>query len=251
MIDSCYPGSLALPAGNNGWRKMRIRLMLMSSVIVMVLGNIGPGPDVARAEWYASGFGGIVAPGSLSNVEVTGGLSRFGATAPARISDIDLENGFTFGVKAGYFSEKRKWVGVETELFTFTPNLAVHPLIVGSPGQPAFGTQFTGAPVRVTALALNVITREPSMEHFSPYGGVGPALFYSSSSAFPGRLRVTPGLNVIAGARYYVTERAAVFGEFRFNTVTIKLGGFSGDYSGQMFISGISYHFGSPKESQP
>jgi len=96
-----------------------------------------------------------------------------------------------------------------------------------------------------------VITREPSMGRFSPYGGVGPALFYSNSSAFPGKFRVTPGLNVIAGASYYLTDYLAFFGEFRFNNVSVKLGGFVGDYSGQMFVGGISYHFDGPERTEP
>lgn len=232
---------------------MRIRLILVSALILTCIGNIGPLLNVTHAEGYSSGFGGIVAPGSLSNVIVTKQLSLFGATSVARSADIDLENTLVYGLKVGYVSERRKWLGLETEVFTFTPNMTAQPLIVAQPGQTARGQAFSGAPVRVTALALNVITREPSMENFSPYGGVGPALFYSSSSTFPGAFRVTPGLNVIAGAHYFLTDYASFFGEFRFNLVSIKLGGFVGDYSGQMFVGGISYHFDvdGPEGTQP
>ena len=202
--------------------------------------------NVAEAEWYLSGYGGGVFPGSLSTVTVTKNFGRFGATSAARTSDLDLEQDFVLGAKTGYFFEDRKWLGLETEVFTFTPNIREQPIIVAQPGQPAFGATLPCSHLRVTTWALNMMTRDTTSERFNPYGGLGVGWFFVQSRDFPGRLTISPGLNVLAGARYYVTDHIAAFGEFRFNTATFKFGGFSGDYSGQMLVGGVAYHFGNP-----
>jgi opacity protein-like surface antigen len=199
--------------------------------------------NVAQAEWYVGGFGGLSLPGTLSDVTVTKNFGRFGATAAARSSDTALENNLVLGAKAGYFFEAHKWFGVETEVFTFTPNLTQQPLIVAQPGKAAFGFTVPGSHIRVTALALNAITRDTASERFVPYGGVGMGVFYVDSNDFKGKPVLNPGLNLIGGARYFLFDHVALFGEFRYNVVTLRFGGFSGNFTGQMFSIGISYHF--------
>jgi hypothetical protein len=155
-----------------------------------------------------------------------------------------LEQDLTFGAKAGFFFKDRKWLGWETEVFTFFPNMTQQNTIVGQPGRTAFGTTLPGAHLRVTTWALNLVTRDTTADRFNAYGGLGPGLFYVYSSAFPGKLTLSPGMNLTGGARYYLTDRFAVFGELKFHIVHFHFGGFGGDYSGQMFVGGVEYHFG-------
>ena len=57
------------------------------------------------------------------------------------------------------------------------------------------------------------------------------------------------GINLIAGARYFVTPRMALFGEFKYNRATIHTESLQGDYSAQLFVFGISIHFDRPAPS--
>ena len=223
-----------------------MRTMFLYGLVATSIVNGDPLPPLAQAEWYLSGYGGMVFPGSLGTVTDSQQFGRLGATSAARTSDVDLEQDLALGAKAGYFFQDRKWLGLETEVFTFTPNITQQPIIVGQPGQPAFGATIPGSHLRVTTWALNVMTRDTTTERFNPYGGLGLGLFYVYSRDHPGKFSASPGLNVLAGARYYVTDQIAVFGEFKFNTAHFTFGGFSGDYSGQMLLGGVAYHFGNP-----
>ncbi|HZC80930.1 MAG TPA: hypothetical protein VE222_04295, partial [Nitrospiraceae bacterium] len=147
-----------------------MRALVYGLIVTCVLYG-DPLLNVAQAEWYFGGYGGVAFPGSLSTVTDSQKFGRFGATSAARTSDIDLEQDLTFGAKAGYFLEDRKWLGWETEVFTFTPNITQQPIIVAQPGQPAFGATLPGSHLRVTTWALNVMTRDTTAERFNPYGG--------------------------------------------------------------------------------
>jgi hypothetical protein len=59
-----------------------------------------------------------------------------------------------------------------------------------------------------------------------------------------------PGLNVLAGVRYFVTERVALFGEYKYNWATFELdnvaataAGLKEDYSASHIVGGLSLHF--------
>jgi len=220
-----------------------MRTLVYGLIVTSVLMG-GPLLNVAQADWYLSGYGGLAFPGSLTTTTDTQQFGRFGATSSARISDVQLENDFAFGAKAGFFFKKRKWLGLETEVFTFFPNMTQQNTIVAQPGKLAFGATLPGAHLQVTALAVNLVTRDTTADRFNAYGGLGPAFFYVYSRNFPGKLTLTPGMNLTGGARYFVTDQFAVFGELKFHIAHFNFGGFSGDYSGQMFVGGVEYHFG-------
>lgn len=95
---------------------------------------------------------------------------------------------------------------------------------------------------------MNIIIREPSLsESLQPYGGVGPALFFASASnGTSSSTAVSPGVNLIAGARYFVTPQWAIFGEFKYDLATLRFGGIKGDYSAQIFTIGVAFHLSPP-----
>jgi hypothetical protein len=226
--------------------RYQMRTLVFGLIVTWVL-IADPLLNVAQAEWYLSGYGGLVFPGNLTTAFDTQRFSRVLAVTEARISDIQLEsNSMVYGAKAGFFFKERKWLGLETEVFTFFPNMTQQNAIVAQPGRTAFGATLPGARLQVTTLAVNLVTRDTTADRFNAYGGLGPAFFYVYSSAFPGKLTLTPGMNLTGGARYFVTNQFAVFGELKFHIVHFHFGGFSGDYSGQMLVGGLSYHFGNP-----
>lgn len=214
--------------------------------------------DRDRGELYVAGFGGYTIGHGFDDVEGTGPLS--GIT----LGDIDLKNSGVYGAKIGYFMPRRlNWLGLEMEAFNTTPHLK----------ETAFTT---GAHLRVTTLAFNAIARAKMMcerhddhdrrgrpttdrdygDHdfcrLQPYAGVGLGVFFARASDATGSAsdNGVPGLNVLAGVRYFVTERMAVFGEYKYNRATFEFdnvgataAGLKGDYSASHIVGGLSLHF--------
>lgn len=197
----------------------------------------------AHGEWYVVGQTGVILPGSLSNATVSS-PTLAGGVSGARVADIDLEQASLFyGAKAGYFFPKREWFGVETEAYTAQLNITQQTVVGGVPGF-VFAATMPGSHLQLTTWAINAIVRSPSLvAELEPYGGIGPALFFSTSG---GVTNVSLGVNLIAGARYFVAPQIALFGEFKYNRATIRTPSIEGDYSAQIFVFGISVHFDRP-----
>jgi opacity protein-like surface antigen len=94
-------------------------------------------------------------------------------------------------------------------------------------------------------LAFDVIIRSPTMgDVFQPYGGMGYGLFLADSSqGGHSDTHVTPGFQLVAGARVLLTPKWAVFGEFKFSRATIRFGDFRGNYESQIFAIGLMWQF--------
>lgn len=200
----------------------------------------------AQGEWYVTGQTGVVLPDGLSNVTISSPTLAGGVNG-ARVADVNLQNTSLFyGAKVGYFLPKREWFGVETEAFTTQLNVKQQTVVGGVPGRN-FAETLQGSHVQLTTWAINLIVRNPSLvAELEPYGGVGPAIFFTSTS---NGTRANFGVNLIAGARYFVTPQMALFGEFKYDRGTIKFDGIEGKYSSQTFVFGISLHFDRPVNS--
>jgi hypothetical protein len=208
-------------------------------------------------ELYVAGFGGYTIGHGFDNVEGTGAL------AGTNLGDIDQSDSGVYGAKVGYFMPRRlNWLGVEMEAFNTTPNLKETPLT-------------TGAHLRVTTLAFNAIARAKMMcerhdDHdrtgragdrdnryhdfcrLQPYVGIGLGIFFARASDSTGSAsdNGVPGLNALAGVRYYFTERVALFAEYKYNRATFDFdniastgAGVKGDYSASHIVGGLSLHF--------
>jgi opacity protein-like surface antigen len=199
-----------------------------------------------HAEWYLAVQAGLPLPGSLSDAKLTS-TTIGGGVNGARVADINYGISPTYGVKTGYFPPHRDWLGVEADLFTTQLNVKQQTVIggiAGSAGETGkvFADTLLGTQVQLTTVALNLIIREPSLhQRFQPYGGAGPALFPITSSS--GSTRFSFGLNLVAGARVFVTPQWALFGEFKYQNANIKFEGIEGNYRPQIFVFGVSYHF--------
>lgn len=198
-----------------------------------------------QAEWYVGGYGGISAPGALSNVTVTDATLGGGVTN-ARIQDLGLKSGLLEGVKGGYFLESRPWLGIETDLYTQKPDVKQQTVVGGTASGNVFAAGIPTTSLRVSVLAVNLVIRSPSMsEVFQPYGGVGYGLFFATGSKDgQSSTQINPGFQFIAGARYVLTQEWALFGEFKYNNTTIRFSGIKGNYDSQNFVVGLMWHFG-------
>jgi opacity protein-like surface antigen len=226
---------------------------------------------VRPSETYLAGFGGYTFGSKLDDVEGTGFLSGL------NLDGRDLSDSAVYGGKLGhFFGDRMDWLGVEMEAFNTTPH-------VDQRGQ------VPGSHFRVTTLAFNLIGRlkfgcemktertetrtdreirfaQPERERrietryerefcrLQPYAGVGLGLFFANLSTNGNSVsdNAVPGLNALAGIRFYFTERIAVFGEYKYNYAVFEastdgpLGGaagFKADYQANHIVGGLSFHF--------
>lgn len=148
-------------------------------------------------------------------------------------------------MKAGYFFADRPWLGLETEVFTLTPDVKQQDVLGGKAGGPVFVDTIPQIPLRLTTWAANVVIRSPSLSDvFQPYGGMGYALFVANSTqAGESNIHITHGFNMFAGARYVLTEKWCLFGEFKYNRTTLRFSNIRGDYGAQTFVFGVMWRF--------
>ena len=152
-----------------------------------------------------------------------------------------------YGAKLGYFFPTLNWLGVETEVFNTNPNQKQQGFTVTVPGRSASGV-VSGTFIRVTTWAFNLIARYPG-EQFQPYAGAGFGVFFANAG---GDSDTAVGLNALAGARFFLTNHVAVFGEYKYNRATFTFtenvpgfgpAGLKGDYATNILAAGVSFHF--------
>jgi opacity protein-like surface antigen len=233
----------------------------------------------AGAEWYAGGYGGVSLNGKITDGDMPIYAKNVAQTMFPNphplpgdylsqtfriLSDINLKNSPMFGGRVGYFFTNYgfKWAGLELEAFTTQPTIKQqtiqtqqtilsnrqNDLLDPQPQSVVINTALPigEARLRVTTVALNAVIRYPG-KIFQPYAGVGVGLFYfQGASPFPGS-DVQPGLNTFAGLKVFVTEKIALFGEYKYNRATIHqlddVYGLKGNYSISHIAGGIAYHF--------
>ena len=223
--------------GHGRIRILRLFLFLSGSFTVFLTTN-------AQAEWYVGAYGGIATPGAFSNATLSSPTLGGGVTN-ARINDLELKSSLVGGVKAGYFFDKRPWLGLDTDLYTLKPDVKQQTIFGGTTTGRVFADNLPTTSLRLTTWAFNVIIRSPSMgDIFQPYGGMGYGLFIANSSAGGhSDTHVSPGFQLVAGARILLTPKWALFGEFKFNRATLRFGDFRGNYESQLFTIGIMRQF--------
>jgi hypothetical protein len=198
----------------------------------------------AQADWYVGGYGGLANPGAFSNVTLSSATLGGGVT-DARVSDLELKNSFVLGAKLGNFFEAQPWLGLEADAYTLTPGVKQQVIVGGTTSGSVFAATLPGSPLRLTHLTVNIIVRSPKVsEFFQPYGGMGYGLiFVASSKGGESNLHISSGLNLIAGARVRLAPKWSLFGEFKFNSATIRFSDIRGDYDAQLFVGGLMWHF--------
>jgi opacity protein-like surface antigen len=189
----------------------------------------------AQAELYVAGQIGYTSPNDLSSVQGTGPISG------VSFSDLKLDNSIVYGAKVGYYLPSVNWLGIETEMFNTTPDVKQQPITVLGVTVPAPGFN-----LNVFTWAINAIVRYPGKQ-FQPYAGVGLGVFFAEAK-FQGTSDkdVAPGLNALAGVRYFATDHIALFAEYKYNRAAFELPdaiGIKADYSANHFVGGVSYHF--------
>jgi opacity protein-like surface antigen len=204
-------------------------------------------PSTIQAEAYIAGQIGALFKTSLTNVERTPG---FLDGASERVSDINLSTSPLYGFKLGYFLRERlRWLGGEAEFFR------TYPYWVGQQlSTPSFPSGLSPVHMEMNTFAFNLLIRYP-FARIQPYGGIGLGLFWANAAGSQGgptgHSSFTPGLNILAGVRVFLTDSVAVFSEYKYNRTTIDIAGeagsshsgFKADYRPEHVVIGIGYHF--------
>jgi len=201
-----------------------------------------------KAEMYVAGQVGVTIPNRFSHLEGVG--SNTGLT----VSDESAQNSVMYGAKVGYYFDSLKWLGVETEVFNTQPNIKQQTITASFPGGVA-NVLISGQDLRVLTWApINVVVRYQA-GRFEPYAGVGMGVFFSRvhvSQSGESSSSTSVGLNTQVGLRYLVAQNVSLFGEWKYNrakfnfdpsTPTGATGGAKGDYSANIFVFGVGYHF--------
>jgi opacity protein-like surface antigen len=191
----------------------------------------------AKAEMYVAGQVGYAIPNDLSDVSGTGKFSG------DSFSPLALKSSLAYGAKVGHFWSNISWLGLEFETYTTRPNQKQQSVGISRPAGNV-NVVVPGMNTRVTTVALNLIARYPG-KIFQPYAGVGVGGFFARDER-------QPGLNGLAGVRVMLTDQAGLFGEYKYNRATFEFtetipslgtGGLKGNYSANIIVVGISYHF--------
>ena len=213
-------------------------LLLTGWILVVIV------PGAAHAEWYVGAYGGLATPDAFSNATLSSPTLGGGVTN-ARINDLELKTTLTGGIKAGYFFVARPWLGIETDVYTLKPDVKQQVIVGGTSSRTVFADDLPTIPLRLTTWAFNIIVRSPSIgDIFQPYGGLGFGLFVANSSKDGiSTTHLSPGFQLVAGARILMTPKWAIFGEFKFNRATIHFSNIRGNYESQMFAVGLMMQF--------
>lgn len=222
-------------------------LPLLASVMSVLLWT-----SLLHAETYVGGQLGMTFPQALKNGDVTqhglGGLT---------ISDQPLKNSIMLGAKFGHYLSRARWIGIETGISFANPHIKEGSLKFTGSGGSATVSGLSGVHHRMVIWDVaTVIVRYPGFR-LQPYVGIGPAVYFASlkgPASPPGQSATAIGMNVEAGARYYMTRRVALFGELQYHRA--RLGytsnddnpaadpfGFRATYSALTASVGVSYHF--------
>jgi opacity protein-like surface antigen len=100
--------------------------------------------------------------------------------------------------------------------------------------------------LNVLTWGINAVVRYPG-KTFQPYAGVGLGMMFAEAK-FRGQSDsdTAPGLNALAGIRVFATDHLALFAEYKYHRASFTFPtaiGFEADYSANLFMGGVSYHF--------
>ena len=218
---------------------------LRPAVIVFMglAGLLGVYSSAAHAETYFGGMLGGAFPNAFSDVRDGQGRSY---------SNLEMKNSVVAGIKLGHYFSKVEWFGLETELFAAAPKFKAQTVPGTGPGCPC--TLTTADPsLRTLTWAVNAVVRYPG-EKFQPYAGIGLGVFFADLHSQGAKDdNAVPGLNALAGARYFFTREVALFGEYKYAQASFNFGqavstgagstALKGDYSANMFVVGVTAHF--------
>lgn len=171
----------------------------------------------SKDRWFVDLYFGGVMP---EDGDVDAEAKPFGVTIRDSANNVDYDNTYTFGGRAGGWAQKFSWIGMALD-FSY------------------FKLEADGMDTKVFPLSLLLMLRYPG-DRLEPYIGVGPGLFVSDTKVdiqLAGQDKtfsdtaVDVGLDTRAGLAWRLFKHFAIFGEYRFTY-------FKGDYDDKVSSGG-------------
>jgi opacity protein-like surface antigen len=155
-----------------------------------------------------------------------------------RAHDLSFDTSVVFGAKGGYYFDRTLLgghIGAELDVYHFRPDLEAQRvrftgLLAGVQGDTR--TRLQSADIEVTAVTLNLLYRLALLQQprfprgrLQPYIGVGAGAFIArlSTTTSPfdenkdiADTDVRPGIQALAGVRWFFTRNLSVFAEYKF-----------------------------------
>lgn len=163
--------------------------------------------------------------------------------------NLELGKNLFFGGKIGHYFNDRgyNWFGLEVDMYRSAPGIKQQTLPTST--NPALSGRIPGADLLVHSLAFNALVRVTGYQYkVEPYAGMGIGLNVGniSSGNFRPEASFAPSFNVLAGVRYYVTDKIAPFVEYKYNFAqfTWTRSHVTADYRANLFMFGVAFHFG-------
>ncbi|MGH7277772.1 MAG: outer membrane beta-barrel protein [Candidatus Rokuibacteriota bacterium] len=196
-------------------------------------------PLVAAAEPYV----GLYAGGAFVNEQDLDSEIDLGppfslSVADGTIKDIELDPGFLFGAKVGYFFDPPilgGHFGVELDVHRFENKIGSQTAEFSGTqlGAPFDGpTELEGGEIEVLAIGLNALYRYPLLTspalprgRLQPYVGIGAGAFIATLKTRTTPLDVNrdledtdvqPGFQLVVGNRVFLTRNIALFVEYKY-----------------------------------
>lgn len=213
----------------------------MAAVTLVVSGSTLMTAAPVYAEGYIAGFAGWSLPQKFDNVNTTQPNQPVpGFPAGSSVSELSLTQSLMYGLKAGYYLNSLRFLGVEGEVYTNTPNFRQQGVQINGVG----AGPIQGQDVRVITYGANVMLRVPG-ERLQPYVGIGPALFQAiqTFNNQDNKSSTRLGLNAEVGMRWLVTKHFMLFGEYKYNYARFHFESLAGDYRSNNLIAGIGWNF--------
>ncbi len=213
------------------------------TVIAGIAFCLGINTYQVKAEMYIGGQAGVSFPKDLKDVRGTHNLSG------TKLSNLELKDSLAAGLKVGgYFPNSLNWLGLEGEAYYSNPNIKKQTVTGNARILGNSGTQFTipKTDLHIVTFSFNALVRYPG-EILQPYGGVGIGLNigYLRSGNVSSDAGFAPSLNLMGGVRGFVTERIALFAEYKYNRGRFEFyaNNFKADYRTNLIVGGLTYHF--------
>ena len=202
----------------------------LSAIATFMLATLGLGPATARAELAIDIFGGV--SWTKSTDIAVDGIDNTNVNIKGVFKDVDLDPGFTVGLRLGYWVESLPFLGLGLDGFYFSlpvPSQNVdstvnvsgkifnHPISSSSSGKvhlPSFDLPSAGFSPQLMLRRPLMTSDEMPKGRFQPYIGLGPAWAVTIDTD---KAALILGGLVRGGLSFQLFSHLSLFAEYRYS----------------------------------
>ncbi len=243
--------------------KQSIGGLMRRTILAVIAAFLMFAPSNAGAEGFIDVYGGFaLAENTDADVSASGG----GSTLVGKFKDVELDQSFLVGLRAGRWLEKVEYLGFAIDVFGFRPDIESQTTKFSGTGSVNVGNdvvvaagstqaRINGLELKVLGVSADVMLRllpadrtPTTMGEIHAYLLAGPTLFVASLES---ETDTVFGFNVGAGLTWLPSPHTGFFIEYRYTRFSpnfdLKSGGvklkIDSDISTHHLMAGLSYRF--------